>query len=39
MNIRAAHLTDSPLSLRFGRVVRAGRLREFMSTRSGGSFG
>ena len=35
MNVRAARLPASPWSLRFGHVVRAGRLRAFVSTRSG----
>ena len=39
MNVRASRLPDSPSSLRFGRVVRVGRLRAFVSTRLGGSFG
>ena len=35
MHVRAAHLPGSPLSLRFGRVVRAGCLRASVSTLSG----
>ena len=35
MNVRAARLPSSPLSLRFGHVVWASRLRAFVSTCSG----
>ena len=35
MHVRAARLPGSPLSLRFSRVVQAGRLRASVSTRSG----
>ena len=38
MQLHAARLPGFPLSLRFGRVVWAGHLRESASTRSGGSF-
>ena len=38
LNVRVARLPDSPLSLRFGRVVRAGHLRAFASTLSVESF-
>ena len=38
VNVHAAHFPGSPLSLRFSRIIRAGRLRASMSTRSGGSF-
>jgi len=39
LNVRTAPLPGSPLSLRFGRVIQAGHLRAFVSTRSEGSFG
>ena len=38
MHIRATHFPDSPLSLHFSHVVRAGRLRASVSTHSGRSF-